>query len=572
MVIVAGPAVSSRLFKRLLLLVGILLSLTGCQPLISPPSPAPTAPPPPAVPAASPLIVTVQNETTQGGTHLPSAAAVREFYRARHGAPAWQRPEHPDLANQVMTAIRESAAEGFAPADYHLRELDALIQTPATTPEQRIEQELLLTDAFLTLATHYRYGRLNLQAVLPEWQPQRRNENLGALLETALREGSISTALQQLLPTAPGYRALKAALARHRQLADQGGWPTIPSGRRLQQGDHGPRVALLRRRLTLSSDLPADTAPTIDRFDAPLHAAVRRFQTRHGLKADGVVEQNTLKALNVLVRRRIQQLIINLEHWRWLPRDFGSRHIVVNIPGFSLTVLENQQPVLTMRVVVGRTDRQTPIFHSTISHLVLNPTWEVPREIAAKDLLPKIRKDPAYLQRFGFRVLNGNGGNGQELNPAQIDWQQVSPATFHYRLSQKPGTSNFLGRVKFIFPNPYSVYLHDTSAPELFQREKRAFSSGCVRLEKPLELAALLLRDTPLGSREGLDAALKNSTRTVRLPAPMPVSLIYQTAWVDDDGTLQLRPDLYGYDRLIEEGLEGQAVRKPLPCIGGCGE
>lgn len=551
---------------RLLALCLLPLVLAGCQVLTAPPAP----PPPTALSAAAPEQPALAlSDETVAAVPLINAKGVRDFYRVRQGKPAWTTPE---AVAELLAAIRESGAEGLNPQDYHLQKLTEVGQ-PADG-EATIARELLLTDAFLALASHYRYGRLNLQHILPEWQPQPRDEKFGALLETALAKNEVRATLERLLPKDAGYAALKAAYRRHQTLVEQGGWQRIPAGTRMQRGDHGPRIALLRQRLILGGDLPAEASAT-GHFDADLQAAVQRFQARHGLKADGVVEQNTLKALNVPVERRLRQLATNLEHRRWLPREFGSRDIVVNIAGFSLTVLEEQQPLLTMKVVAGRSDRQTPIFHSTITHLVLNPTWEVPYSIATKDLLPKIRKNPAYLRRFGFRLLNGNGGNGgngQEMNPAQIDWQKVTPATFRYHLSQNPGKDNFLGQVKFLFANPYSVYLHDTPSKNLFQKESRPFSSGCVRLEKPLELAALLLRDTPLGSREGLDAALKNSTRTVRLPLAFPVHLIYQTAWVDGDGTLQLRPDIYGYDRLIEEGLEGRTVKKPLPCIGGCGE
>lgn len=579
MVAVPVPAVTPaarccRALRYLLLLSLLPIGLAGCQTLI--PTPAtvpPAAAQPPVATAPLPAIALPAGTTTKGGTRLINAEAVREFYRARHGAPAWQLTAHPELAEQLRAAIDDTAAEGLVPEEYHRQRLDNLAQTPVAEPgnEAVMESELLLTDAFLAIAAHYRHGRINLQPVLPEWQPTPRNENLGLVLEAALSSGTIRETLRQRLPTAPEYLALKAALAQLRQLAVQGGWPLLPSGIRMQMGDRGERIVLLRQRLASSGDLGADTAAD-ERFDAPLQAAVQRFQARHGLKADGVVEQKTLKALNIPVQRRIQQLATNLERWRWLPRDLGYRHIVVNIAGFSLTVVEDRQPLLEMRVVAGRPDRPTPIFSSAIAHLVLNPTWEVPHEIATKDLLPKIRKDQAYLQRFGFRVLAGNGGNGQEVNPAQLDWQKLTPATFRYHLRQNPGADNFLGQVKFIFPNQYSVYLHDTPTKNLFQRESRAYSSGCVRLEKPLELAALLLHGTPLGSQEALTAALANGTKTVRLPSPMPIHLLYRTAWVDNQGTLHLRPDLYGHDRLIEEGLQGRAIKKPLPCIGECGQ
>lgn len=562
--VTAAAAAASRCLSLLLGLV--LLGLTGCQILLTPP-----APPPPPAPAATvdQLAIALPGDTV-AGTALNDASGVREFYRNRQGKPAWTTTA---AANELLAAIRESADEGLNPQHYHLRMLEELGQPAAGSHngEEAAAREILLTDAFFTLASHFRYGRINLQHILPEWQPQPREEKFGALLETALASGTIRATLQRLLPKAPGYLALKEAYRHHQSLAAHGGWPTIPSGSKLQQGDHGARVALLRQRLAKSGDLAAE-AGNSDRFDAVVQSAVKKFQARHGLKADGVVEAATLKALNLPLQRRLQHLATNLERWRWLPRDLGSRHIEVNIPAFSLAVVEDQQPVLTMKVVAGRPDRQTPIYSSVVTHLVLHPTWEVPREIASKDLLPKIQKNPDYLKKFGFRLLTANGNGGQPVDPTAIDWQKVTPAGFRYHLSQNPGKDNFLGQVKFLFANPYSVYLHDTPSKKLFLKESRPFSSGCVRLEKPLELAALLLRTTPLGSREGIDAALANkTTRTVRLPVPIPVHLLYLTTWVED-GLVHFRPDLYGHDQLIEDGLAGRAVKKPLPCLGGCGE
>lgn len=557
---------------RLLPLVCLLLALAGCQTLRPDPLPPPPPPAPPQPIAAVPAdqLTAALEAGTVAGTPLIDAKAVRDFYRSRQEGPAWTTPA---AAMELLATIRASRDEGLNPQHYHLAKLEELSPPAASGPadEAAVARELLLTDAFLTLASHYRYGRINLQAILPEWQPQARDEKFGVLLEKALAGGEIRASLEQLLPSAPGYVALREAYRHHLAMAEQGGWPTIPAGSKLQQGDHGPRVALLRQRLARSGDLASEAANG-DRFDPTLLAAVRRFQSRHGLRSNGVAEAATLKALNLPLGRRIQHLATNLERWRWLPRDLGRRHIAVNIPAFTLTVVENEQPVLTMKVVAGRPDRQTPIFSSIVTHLVLNPTWEVPREIASKDLLPKIKKNPNYLKQFGFRVLSTNGNGGQELDAGRLDWQKITPATFRYHLSQNPGKDNFLGRVKFIFPNPYSVYLHDTPSKKLFLKESRSFSSGCVRLEKPLDLAALLLRPTPLGSREGLDNALTNkATRTLRLPVPTPVHLLYLTTWVED-GTVHFRPDLYGHDRLIEEGLAGRAVRKPLPCLGGCGE
>ena len=559
------------------LFIFAFLLLAGCQQIPPPPvaEPAATPPVPIAEPAPAPapnLAAVLQIDTTPAGTRLLAPGEVRAFYGARQFSPAWQEAGRPELAVQLLAAIGDTAVEGLSPDDYHLRQLATLVPTFDKDSEAAaVERELLLTDAFLAIAAHYRYGRLDLRSVLPEWQPRSRNENHTVLLEAALASGDIRTALQRLLPNAAGYLALKNALRHHRQLASQGGWPAIPAGNRMEQGDNGGRVALLRQRLAVSGDLAPEQAVG-DNFDTALQGAVRRFQARHGLEKDGVIGEKTLAALNMPVDMRIRQLAANLERWRWLPEDLGRRHIMVNIAGFSLTVVEKQRKVMEMSVIAGRPDRPTPIFSSTIAYLVLNPYWEVPHDIAVKDLLPKVRQDRTYLQRLGIRVLPVNGANDTALDSTRIDWQRLDASRFRYRLRQDPGPTNFLGRIKFIFPNPYSVYLHDTPARELFKQESRAFSSGCVRVEKPLDLAALLLRDTPLGTEQALISALTGGTRTVHLPTPMPIHLLYWTAWVDDQGASHFRPDLYGHDRLIEDGLKGLTIPKPLPCISECAQ
>ncbi len=355
---------------------------------------------------------------------------------------------------------------------------------------------------------------------------------------------------------ATGAKA-EAALERYRQIDADGSWPQIPSGPLLRLGSRSERVLALRHRLRATGDLPplGDLAQvgseTADfdaelRFDHGVAQAVRQIQRRHGLYVDGIVGRKTLAALNVPVQDRIRQLQHNLEN-RQLPEDLGDRYVLVNIPGFTLRLVDRDREVWVTRVVVGKRKRRTPMLRSTIDHVIFNPYWHVPSRIARQELLPHVVADPRYLSKQQMEIV---APGGQVLDPSGIDWTAVDVLDFPYFIRQRPGAKNALGRVKFIFPNKYSVYLHDTPSRALFARAERAFSHGCVRVEKPLELATHLLREqapkrwTP----ERVEQIIHRGQRTyVKLSQPIDVHFIYRTAWVDDDGTVQFRPDVYRY-------------------------
>ncbi|MGV1100395.1 L,D-transpeptidase family protein [Thiovibrio sp. JS02] len=362
--------------------------------------------------------------------------------------------------------------------------------------------------------------------------------------------------------------ALQDALAHHRKLAETGGWPAVPPGSALREGMRDERIPLLRSRLAASADLAPD-APTADAlFDSVLAEAVRRFQKRHGLHDDGVVGVKTLAALNVPISERLRQLTVNLQRCQPLPERLAQRHLLVNIADFTLTLYENGNPILDMPVIVGRTYRQTPVFNGVISSLVLNPAWEVPHSIAIKDILPKARKNPAYLPQHNFQIFQGWDRKAPEIDPATIDWSRLGPGNFPYRLRQRPGPDNALGRLKFLFPNKYDVYLHDTPARELFRKEARTFSSGCIRVADPLALAVALLRDSPLAGPEALNEALATGkTRQISLPHPIDVHIVYMTAWVDRGGILQFRSDIYHRDMMPdnETGIPAAALPRANP-------
>jgi murein L,D-transpeptidase YcbB/YkuD len=437
--------------------------------------------------------------------------------------------------------------QGLRPEHYHL---DAIESIELDRAGALVDLELALSDAFLIVGSHFLVGRLNPETLDSEWVATRRERDLGEWLSRVGPDTVAGDVLEELLPNHSEYYALVDRLAVLRELRDRGGWPRIDDGPTLHPGDRSPRVTQLAARLAASGDLEAERAG--DEFDAALAAAVRRFQARHGLSADGVVGRASLAALNVPIQDRINQLIVNLERWRWLPESLGNRYIIVNIAGFRLDVIDNGNSILDMRVVVGRPYRRTPVFSETIRYLVLNPSWEVPTRIATEDKLPLIKANPGYIADQNFRLLQGWGADEKVIDPFSVDWSAVTARNFDYRLRQGPGPMNALGQVKFMFPNKFSVYLHDTPARELFGEDVRAFSSGCIRLAEPIALAELLLHDSPNWSRDAIDRALADGReRNVTLPSPMPVHLLYWTVWVDDEGVLQFRDDVYGRDQPV---------------------
>jgi len=507
-----------------------------------------------------------------------------EFYEGRLYAPAWSRDGalSPAVA-ELVSVIEGAGSHGLRPGYYHLAALEELLPRVsradrAAAPVDRggalVDLDLLLTDAFLVYGAHLVSGRVNPETFDPEWVATRREVPLRPLLEAALgADGSVRGTLATLLPQQPGYQWLRQGLAQYRYLAATGGWSPVPmDGETLEPGATDPRVPALRRRLTVTGDLtaPAGGAPTSDEsagkvYDETLLAAVQRFQERHGLGPDGRVGAKTLTALNVSAQDRVGQIELNLERWRWLPRDLGARHLRVNIPDFTLQLMEDGQPTLSMRVIVGRAYRRTPVFSDQVRYLVLNPYWEVPTKLAVEDKLPEIRKDVGYLERLGFKVYEGWGAEQRPVDPTTVDWAALGKGRFPYRLRQDPGPQNALGKVKFMFPNKFNVYLHDTPTRELFARTDRDQSSGCIRLEKPLELAELLLRGSASSpsswNRAALDAALATGQeRTVALPSLVPVHMLYSTAWAEegrDPATpvVHFRNDPYGRDAVLAAAL-----------------
>lgn len=494
------------------------------------------------------------------GHRIHAAIALPAFYEGRGFQPAWSGDSAArERTAALLVSIRRSAEHGLDPADYRLATVDSLAALVAAEPGAAgaaTDLELLASDAFLTLASHLLMGRVNPETIDSEWLANRRQARFEDELAEAVASGRIVETLEAQAPPQPRYARLLDAARGLRGVAAIGGWPTVEDGPVLEEGSSGPRVRQLRDRLGASGG-PVDPGDGgSSEFDEALTDAVRRFQRRHGLEPDGVVGAATLAALNVGPLERARQIEVNLERWRWLPEDLGARYIEVNIAGFEVRVVENGRVVRRHRAIAGRRYRETPVFSGSMTYLVLSPYWHVPPFLAAVDKLPLIKADPGYLAAQRIAVFDQ--ATNAVVDPSTIDWANVSGAQLNrrFRLRQDPGPLNALGAVKFMFPNKYDVYLHDTPDRRLFDRANRTFSSGCIRTENPFELADYLLRDQPEWTPERLrEVAAAGVERTVRLREPIPVHLLYWTAWVEEDGSLQFRPDVYGRDEVVRAAL-----------------
>lgn len=480
-----------------------------------------------------------------GAVMPPSRDVLSRFYADRGYRPLWFPDGHATAATQVLlAALRDAGDEGLDPADYAPDTLHS--DCTAASEIDVAGCELRFSNALLRYAQDVRFGVFAAAGVNPGWHVQRPQHG-AELLTAVVATQDLTVLLRDLPPAHTGYQRLRRALADLRRTAEVER-PLIAPGPALHPGDRGPRVSALRERLGVAP-LPSSADVPVDVFDPSLQAAVAAFQASHGLDSDGVVGGRTLAALNQPPAQGIVQVRLNMERWRWLPRDPEPRHVIVNLAGFELTLSQPDVAPLTLRVIIGRPDRSSPVMHSRIDALVLNPPWTVPRRLAVEDMLPQLRVDPAAMQKKDIHILTRRDGVLSEVDAGAVDWQSHHAQNFPFVLRQKPGPTNSLGRIKFDMRNPLDIYLHDTPARNLFNKTQRTFSAGCIRVDQPLRLAVRLLGGDADSAAEYLQQQI-DSGRTIRVPLQqaVPVYLVYQTAWVDDDGNLQLRDDVYGRD------------------------
>ena len=497
-----------------------------------------------------------------GGAEILTQAILLEIYEGHEFAPFWNRPER---IRELMTLLTDSADHGLIPEDYNLGQLKNALQQQESSPTAEIEADadILLTESLLRYGYHRRFGKVKGSSIDPDINFRRENFHHQApkvTIEQALESASLPDFIEIAAPTGPYYRQLQQKLGLYRDIADAGGWPSVPEGATLRLDDRDPRVQTIRKRLAVTGDLPplADTESTF--FDQELKTAVKGFQTRHSLEADGIVGKQSFAAMNIPVKFRIGQLRASLERLRWVNQEAASTLVAVNIAGFKAVFIQDGEIIWQTRAMVGKHYRQTPVFRGDIAYLEFNPTWTIPPGILRNDTLPAIKRDPNYLSSKNIRVIDRSG---KTIDPSTVNWNQYSKGV-PYTLRQDPGPNNALGTVKFIFPNEHFVFLHDTPHRELFSHAERAFSSGCIRVEDPLRLAELLMDDSKKYPRSELEAIVDSrKTQRINLAPKIPVIIVYLTAGLDPQGRVRFYKDIYDRDEKVLNALDGPVIIDP---------
>lgn len=484
--------------------------------------------------------------------------ALRVYYQELGGDLLWLGTPR---AGALVARLKAAEDDGLDPKDYPGEQLERLDAAAGPTTDKRglAITELYFSAAFLEYASDLKVGRFLPNKVDPNFFLKGREIDQLAALKELARAGNLDQFFARWQPGKPVYAALRSALAGYRALAAAGGWGVVPIGPAIKPGAEDPRIPAIRARLS-RTDGAATQAPSADEnaYDDALAESVKRFQARQGLDVDGVIGPATVVAMNVPVEDRIRSIIVAMERVRWMPENLGERYLIVNIAGFELRRVDAGDIKERMAVVVGKPYHRTPVFSDTIRYVEFNPYWNVPYGIAVKEELPKLRRNPGAVAAQGFEAVQGN----HVLALQSIDWTRYGPGHFPFQLRQRPGANNALGRVKLMFPNPHNVYLHDTPARSLFGRSERAFSHGCIRLARPLDLAGQVLSAGGVEgwSRNRIDSVVASAKRTVvNLRDPLPVHITYLTAWVDGD-TANFRGDIYGHDAKLLAALDGKSI------------
>jgi murein L,D-transpeptidase YcbB/YkuD len=488
------------------------------------------------------------------GTRIIAEELVPKLYSHAHFKRIWTDAAK---AKELVAAIEDSAKDGLDPEDYNLSQIKALLSKVELTqdPTTVADLDILLSDALARLAYHAFYGKVDPERIDKTWnlaQVWHGGDGVTTALKM-LNARSLYAAIEELKPRAPMYGRFRHALARYREYEAAGGWKVIPSGPLLAVGKKDARVPAIRHRLAISEDLPKAHDNASEVYDEALGRAVEHFQKRHRLPV-GDLGRLTLDAMNVPVSKRIDQIRLNLERARWILRDVPRRLVVVNVAAFEIYYFENDAIVWQNRAQVGREFSQTPQYRDDIQYLVLNPTWTVPPGVLAGTVLPAAKADPDYFKKKNLRVIDPGRG---EIDPKKVDWNSASADDFPYVLRQDPGPNNALGAVKFMFPNQYHVYLHDTPNQSGYDARLRAMSWGCVHVFEPLQLAEKLIADP---ARWNLAAIKKQvaskKSETVYLEDPVPVMLLYWTVTVAKGGPVEFIPDVYKRDAAVLRALE----------------
>ncbi|MDR6238366.1 murein L,D-transpeptidase YcbB/YkuD [Aureibacter tunicatorum] len=489
------------------------------------------------------------------GIQLFSTEVLPRFYEKINYQPVWRDTTLVMEAGQILA---QSWREGLDPQDYHLEALKELVDSQ--DPEKKAAFDIILTDAMLMYSSHLYYGKVNPKTLNPAWNYDKKSLSGDpvSLMEKAMESQDLKGVLKNLEPKIGQYALLKKALLKYSLMDDMGGWKSLPSSLVVKPETKGEKVKLLVERLESEGYL--EMGYESDSVDDTLLNSIKYFQKDHGLDADGVVGKATVRAMNIPVSFRLDQIKANMERSRWVNTEKGfDDFLVVNIPSFSLYYLRDDTVNWTTRVVVGKKYTMTPVFQAEMKYVEFNPTWTLPRSIATKEVLPKLKRDPNYLKNRNMVLLTHSG---KEVDQNSINWQDYNARNFPFIIRQEPGTHNALGRVKFIFPNPYSVYLHDTPSKTLFLRSTRAFSHGCVRVQDPIMLALLILMEDQQMTQEQINKILDTDmTKRVYLKSELPVMMMYWTVLASGNQVFFFN-DIYGRDTKLVKALSASPFRK----------
>lgn len=484
----------------------------------------------------------------------PINRELHRFYNFNGYKLAWSNLDGANTqSRELLNALAASTEHGLEPEDYHLRELVYTMQQVYSRKKKVnlidvIHLDMDMTLAYLTYAQHLFNGRINPNLLGGDWDLSAKQKELAQYMG----DKDVRSVLSMLEPRIPEYKDLKQQLSNYRAIAEEGGWPKIPQRIELKEGSNGDEVYLLRKRLTKTGDVPGSLKKSVNDpyfFDAGLTEAVKRFQKRHGLEPDGIVKTLTVLELNKSVEQRIEQIKVNLERIRWMPRDLGYNYLMINIPAYTLQRFSGSRVQETYRVIVGSSASATPVVSSRMESIIFSPTWNVPGPIFIRRIIPQIQKNPKYLDQNGY-VLYASVGDvgGTPMETREVDWDNFARDYPHFKCIQKSGPENQEGNIKFVFPNNYNLFLSDAAKDEDFSLVRRDFNYRCISVERAISLAETLIADRHW--REDDIRKNMDSDRPVKviLDDKMPLYIVYNTCWVDDDGELNFRPDIYGFD------------------------
>ncbi|MFY0640792.1 MAG: L,D-transpeptidase family protein [Bermanella sp.] len=524
-----------------------------------------------------------------GNISLQYREELHLVYRKNKHQPIWM--DHFQLnkaGSALVKSLRHTASDEWKAYRYRISKLQTEIERLSNQPKHAAAIDVLLSDAYIDFAQQVMNNELlpnNGELDHPSFKkvaaaPGARISSLDviSLLSQSLEQGKLYSLVSQLVPSHKGYERLTSELDRYQDIADSGMWYPLEITQDLAKGDRHPQVPRIRWMLQsygdfhqgtldwlkpeqvkqdpllLEQDYKQDDQRDVYELDSDTVAALKHFQKRNGIKQSGIVDASTLERLNVAPYFMAQRIALNMKRWRYLPKHLGDRYILVNMANYRLDLIKDNESQMSMKVIIGREKLRTPVLAETISTIVLAPEWNVPHRIAKRDIIPHAKREPEYLQENNFKIYEGWQMPAKEIDiTTDIDWQGFDSRVNTYRFVQGPGEDNSLGHVKFVIPNDQSIYLHDTNHKELFDYDMRALSSGCIRVEKPLELAHALLKEQNWDEALISKVVEKAQTRAVHLKNPVPVYLMYWTTWVDDNGQLQVRDDVYKRDQIHGE-------------------